>query len=138
VRKNLSCTVPLVLSLAVCCALCYGTSKVKIRGYVTARPDADTLMILDDKICVSASTRFELENSSAAKNLTLAELAPVVEHYGRSSSASWSNHDSNLLRGSFLSIQLTRQYPKGQFDHAIVNTNSFKDMKMAMGPVKSS
>jgi len=60
----------------------------------------------------------------------------MVEHYGRSSSAIWSNHDSNLLRGSFLRVQLTRQYPKGQFDHAIINTNSFKDMKLAMGPVK--
>jgi len=60
----------------------------------------------------------------------------MVEHYGRSSSAIWSNHDSNLLRGSFLSVQLTRQYPKGHFDHAIIDTENFKNMKTAMGPVK--
>lgn len=60
----------------------------------------------------------------------------MVEKYGRSSSAIWSNHDSNLLRGSFLTIQLTRQYPNGQFDHAVVNTESFKAMRDAMGPVK--
>lgn len=60
----------------------------------------------------------------------------MVDHYGRSSSAIWSNHDSNLLRGSFLSVQLMRQYPKGRFDHAIVDTNHFKNMKDVMGPVK--
>ena len=60
----------------------------------------------------------------------------MVERYGRSSSAIWSDHDSNLMRGSFLTVQLARQYPKGQFDHAIVNTNSFTSMKEAMGPVK--
>jgi Peptidase family M48 len=60
----------------------------------------------------------------------------MVEKYGRSSSAIWSNHDSNLMRGSFLTVQLARQYPKGQFDHAIVDTDNFKNMKEVMGPVK--
>jgi len=60
----------------------------------------------------------------------------MVERYGRSSSAIWSNHDSNLLRGSFLTVQLARQYPKGQFDHAVVDTDNFKNMKEVMGPVK--
>ena len=60
----------------------------------------------------------------------------MVEKYGRSSSAIWSNHDSNLLRGSFLTIQLQRQYPKGGFEHAIVDTEAFKNMKEIMGPVK--
>lgn len=60
----------------------------------------------------------------------------MVERYGRTSSAIWSDHDSNLLRGSFLSVQITRQYPTGQFDHAIVDTEKFKTMKEVMGPVK--
>jgi hypothetical protein len=60
----------------------------------------------------------------------------MVERYGRSSSAIWSDHDSNLLRGSFLTVQLSRQYPMGQFDHATVDTQAFKKMKDAMGPVK--
>ncbi len=60
----------------------------------------------------------------------------MVDRYGRSSSAIWSNHDSNLMRGSFLTVQLARQYPKGQFDHAVVDTDDFKAMKAAMGPVK--
>jgi predicted Zn-dependent protease len=66
----------------------------------------------------------------------IAFFRTMVEHYGRSSSDIWSNHDSNLLRGSFLSMQLTRQYPQGQFDRYIVDTQSFKNMKTAMGPVK--
>jgi Zn-dependent protease with chaperone function len=37
----------------------------------------------------------------------------MVEHYGRSISAIWSRHDSNLLRDSFPSVQLVRQYPGG-------------------------
>jgi hypothetical protein len=60
----------------------------------------------------------------------------MVEKYGRSSSVIWSNHDSNLMRGSFLAVQLARQYPQGQFDHAIVDTDAFKNMKEIMGPVK--
>ena len=61
----------------------------------------------------------------------------MVEHYGqRSTSALWSNHDSSLLRGSFLTVQLLRQYPQGHFDHSIVDTEKFQAMKDAMGPVK--
>jgi predicted Zn-dependent protease len=60
----------------------------------------------------------------------------MVERYGRSSSAIWSDHDSNLLRGSFLTVQLGRQYPEGHFDHTVVDTESFKNMKEIMGPVK--
>jgi beta-barrel assembly-enhancing protease len=60
----------------------------------------------------------------------------MVDRYGRSSSAIWSDHDSNLLRGSFLTVQLARQYPKGQFDHAVIDTDAFKKMKDTMGPVK--
>ena len=67
---------------------------------------------------------------------SVAFFRTMVEHYGRSSSAIWSNHDSNLVRGSFLSVQLMRQYPQGQFDHSVVNTESFKNMKVVMGPVK--
>jgi hypothetical protein len=61
----------------------------------------------------------------------------MVDRYrDRSTSALWSNHDSSLLRGSFLTVQLAREYPAGQFDHATVNTDGFKAMKEAMGPVK--
>ncbi len=61
----------------------------------------------------------------------------MVERYrDRSTSALWSNHDSSLLRGSFLNVQLARQYPENHFDKAVADTEQFKAMKEAMGPVK--
>jgi len=60
-----------------------------------------------------------------------------IDHYGnRSTSALWSNHDSSVLRGSFLHVQLAREYPQGHFDGAVVNTAQFQSMEEAMGPVK--
>ena len=60
--------------------MCLAASKVKIRGYVTARPNPENLFILDDAIQVSPSTHFDLQNSSAAgaKPLTLAEGLEVL------------------------------------------------------------
>ncbi len=61
----------------------------------------------------------------------------VIERYGdRSTNKLWSNHDSSVMRGSFLTVQLARQYPEGHFDKAIVDTDAFRAMKDAMGPVK--
>ncbi len=61
----------------------------------------------------------------------------MIDRYGdRSTSALWSNHESSLLRGSFLTVQLSRQYPDGKFDNGIVDTEKFKAMKSAMGPMK--
>jgi len=61
----------------------------------------------------------------------------MIEHYGgRSTSALWSSHDSSLLRGSFLTVQLAKQYPQGHFDAAVVDTERFRSMKETMGPVK--
>src|SRR5690349_20420361 len=70
----------LVLSLMALADVCLAASKVNIRGYVTGRPDAETLLILDDAIHLSSSTRFDLQNASAAdaKPLSLAELSPGV------------------------------------------------------------
>ena len=61
----------------------------------------------------------------------------VIERYGsRTTSKVWSNHDSSLLRGSFLTVQLMRQYPDSQFEQAKKNTSAFRAMREAMGPVK--
>ena len=63
--------------------------------------------------------------------------AMVIERYGsRTTSKVWSNHDSSLLRGSFLTVQLMRQYPDSQFEQAKKNTSAFRAMREAMGPVK--
>lgn len=61
----------------------------------------------------------------------------IVEHYGnRTTSKLWSNHDSAVLRGSFLTVQLMKQYPDHHFDGARVNTEAFDAMREALGPVK--
>jgi hypothetical protein len=61
----------------------------------------------------------------------------IVDRYGdRSTSKLWSNHDSSVLRGSFLTVQLMLQYPERHFDGTRVNTPAFEAMRDAMGPVK--
>lgn len=61
----------------------------------------------------------------------------VIERYGdRSTSKVWSNHDSSLMRGSFLTVQLLRQYPESKFDQAKRDSSAFRQMREAMGPVK--
>ena len=61
----------------------------------------------------------------------------IIERRGdRTTSKLWSNHDSSVLRGSFLTVQLDRQYPEAHFDKAVVDTDAFRAMKEAMGPVK--
>lgn len=61
----------------------------------------------------------------------------IVEHYGnRTTSKLWSNHDSAVLRGSFLTVQLMKQYPDHHFDGTRLNTDAFDAMREALGPVK--
>jgi hypothetical protein len=61
----------------------------------------------------------------------------VIERYGdRSTSKVWSNHDSSLLRGSFLTVQLMRQYPESQFEKMKRDSSAFRAMREAMVPVK--
>jgi len=62
----------------------------------------------------------------------------LIERYGgRSTSAVWSSHESNVLRGSFLTVQVQRQYPQGDFSDKTTDTEAFRAMRQAMGPVKS-
>ena len=61
----------------------------------------------------------------------------IIERYGtRSTSKLWSNHDSALLRGSFLTVQLMKQYPDHHFDGTRVNTAAFEAMHDQLGPVR--
>jgi hypothetical protein len=61
----------------------------------------------------------------------------VINRYGdRSTSKLWSNHDSSLVRGSFLTIQLARAYPDRNWKEARKNTAAFQSMKDDLGPVK--
>jgi hypothetical protein len=61
----------------------------------------------------------------------------IITHYGdRSTSALWSNHDSSVLRGSFLTTQLMRTYPDQSWANTTKNTSAFQQMKEDLGPVK--
>jgi len=61
----------------------------------------------------------------------------IINRYGdRSTSKLWSNHDSSLIRGSFLTIQLQRAYPGENWEGTKKNTKAFEQMKEDLGPVK--
>ena len=61
----------------------------------------------------------------------------IINRYGdRSTSKLWSNHESSVIRGSFLTVQLMREYPEGHWDQAKKNTAAFQTMKDDLGPVK--
>jgi len=61
----------------------------------------------------------------------------IINRYGdRSTSKLWSNHDSSLVRGSFLTIQLQRAYPDSTWEGTKKNTPGFQKMKEDLGPVK--
>jgi hypothetical protein len=61
----------------------------------------------------------------------------MISRYGdRTASKLWSNHDSSVIRGSFLTVQLMREYPEGHWDTARKNTPAFETMKEDLGPVK--
>jgi Peptidase family M48 len=61
----------------------------------------------------------------------------IINRYGdRSTSKLWSNHDSSMIRGSFLAIQLQRAYPDSNWESTKKNTPAFQKMKEDLGPVK--
>jgi hypothetical protein len=61
----------------------------------------------------------------------------IINRYGdRTTSKLWSNHDSSLIRGSFLTIQLQRAYPDRNWDGTKKDTKAFEEMKEDLGPVK--
>jgi peptidase M48-like protein len=61
----------------------------------------------------------------------------IINRYGiRTTSKLWSNHESSVIRGSFLTVQLMREYPESHWDQAKKNTSAFQAMKDDLGPVK--
>ncbi len=61
----------------------------------------------------------------------------IINRYGdRSTSKLWSNHDSSVIRGSFLTVQLSKEYPDAHWDGTKKNTAAFQSMKEDLGPVK--
>lgn len=63
----------------------------------------------------------------------------IINRYGdRSTSKLWSNHESSVIRGSFLTVQLMREYPESHWEQAKKNTAAFQTMKDDLGPVKTA
>jgi hypothetical protein len=61
----------------------------------------------------------------------------IINRYGnRTTSILWSNHDSSVIRGSFLTVQLMREYPDRHWESTRKNTPAFQAMKDDLGPVK--
>jgi Peptidase family M48 len=61
----------------------------------------------------------------------------IINRYGnRTTSKLWSDHESSVIRGSFLTVQLMHEYPEGHWDQAKKNTRAFQGMKDDLGPVK--
>ncbi len=61
----------------------------------------------------------------------------MINRYGnRTTSKLWSNHESSVIRGSFLTVELMREFPEGHWDGAKKNTSAFQTMKDDLGPVK--
>jgi hypothetical protein len=61
----------------------------------------------------------------------------IIDRYSdRTTSRIWSSHDSSLMRGSFLTIQLLRQYPDAHWENTKTDTPAFQAMREALGPVK--
>src|SRR5215475_332089 len=51
-------------------------SKMKLSGYLTARADANTVMILDDRLELTAASKIIGKDDSGEHPLELADLAP--------------------------------------------------------------
>lgn len=60
----------------------------------------------------------------------------VSRYSDRSTSAIWSSHDSSVLRGSFLTVQISRRFPQQDVSKGTVDTDAFRTMRDTMGPVK--
>src|SRR5215470_18716437 len=63
----------------------HARSKVKLRGYITGRPDDRTVAILDDKLELTAASRVTGQDAAGEHALRSAELTPgmLIEAEGQ-------------------------------------------------------
>src|SRR6266481_7912078 len=81
---------PRVVALAFCAASLpvaadAAATKLKLRGYLTARADANAMLILDDRIELASSSRVLSRDSSGEHAFSPQELSPgmLVEAEGQ-------------------------------------------------------
>src|SRR5258708_18195999 len=74
--------------LVVCLALprpATAVTKMKFRGYITARVDDRTVAIMDDKLELTAASRITGQDGAGEHAMTMAELGPgmLIEAEGQ-------------------------------------------------------
>src|SRR5260370_40724407 len=75
----------LMLALALTARPVPAGSKVKLHGYITGRPDDQTVAILDDKMQLTTASRITRQDAARKRALHRADLAPgiLLESEGR-------------------------------------------------------
>src|SRR5215475_7726083 len=94
--RRVAAFAPFVRSARICLALACSialagsrgnaaVSKMKLSGYLTARADANTVMILDDRLELTAASKIIGKDDSGEHPLELADLAPgmLIEAEGQ-------------------------------------------------------
>src|SRR5260370_35283137 len=74
--RNAVAGVLLGLVLALSAAIVPGGSKVKPHGYITGRPDDQTVAILDDKLELTTASRITGQDGAGEHALARADLLP--------------------------------------------------------------
>jgi hypothetical protein len=72
-RRSISQVLCLVIAF-IPATYSLSVSKVKLQGYITDRPDSQSLMILDDVIRFDSGVEFKVENSTDTKTVSLEQL----------------------------------------------------------------
>src|SRR5712664_4858978 len=87
--RNAVAGVLLVLVLALSAPPVPAGSKVKLHGYITGRPDDQTVAILDDKLELTIASRITGQDAAGEHALTRADLVPgmLIEAEGQ-----WLDH----------------------------------------------
>src|SRR5260370_17517422 len=87
--RNAVAGVLLVLVLALSAPIVPAGSKVKLHGYITGRPDDQTVAILDDKLELTTASRITGQDDPGTHPLARADLVPgmLIEAEGQ-----WLDH----------------------------------------------
>jgi hypothetical protein len=87
--SNSAATLLLALAIAFAAPLASAGSKVKLHGYITGRPDDQTVAILDDRLELTTASRITGQDAAGEHALTRADLVPgmLIEAEGQ-----WLDH----------------------------------------------
>src|SRR5258706_9931338 len=77
-------------------------SKVKLHGYITGRPDDQTVAILDDKLELTTASRITGQDAAGERALARADLVPgmLIEADGK-----WLDHDKFYGEGIVVDVK---------------------------------